>query len=219
MTCAPAPMANSCSVDDGDRLMIACGAVAASQVSAAAVVSSCRAPCRWTDVVSSPQAAEVSRSAVSAANELNRFMDQSSVSPEEIVLRFRRTRWIPTGFDRREPPLPRGCGLRTRSQATGLVVCRFRRSEHEPPLRDSAGFSPASLNTMHLTAGAMGRRNHSAAIAYARPLSSRPSMRRTQRLDRSPRRRPDDPMASDAPNRWCWSTPATVRARARRRSA
>jgi len=52
------------------------------------------------------------------------------------------------GPNRREPPLPRGCGLRTRSQATGLVVYFFRGGSHEPPLRDSAGFSPASLNTM-----------------------------------------------------------------------
>ena len=42
--------------------------------------------------------------------------------------------------------------LRAGRQATGLVVCRFRRSGHEPPLRDSAGFSPASLNTMYLIA-------------------------------------------------------------------
>ncbi len=61
--------------------------------------------------------------------------------------------------------------FRTWSQATGLVVRRFRRSEHEPPLRDSAGFSPASLNTMYLIAGSMGRCNHSAEIAYTRNLS------------------------------------------------
>ena len=60
--------------------------------------------------------------------------------------------------------------LRAGSQATGLVVRHFRRSGLEPPLRDSAGFSPASLNTMHPAAGAMGRCNHSAAIAYARNL-------------------------------------------------
>ena len=74
------------------------------------------------------------------------------------------------GPNRREPPLPRGCGLRTWRQATGLVVDLFRGRSHEPPLRDSAGFLPASLNTTYLTAGAVRRSNLSAAIAYARNL-------------------------------------------------
>ena len=63
--------------------------------------------------------------------------------------------------------------LRAGSQATGLVVRHLRGSRHEPPLRDSAGFSPASLNTLHPAAGATRRCNHSAGIAYARTLHER----------------------------------------------
>ena len=50
------------------------------------------------DELSLPQAALVSRKAVRAAMELNRFMGQSSVSPEDDILRFGRTSWEPAAL-------------------------------------------------------------------------------------------------------------------------
>jgi len=93
MIWSAAPIANSISVCVGDKLMIATGSSPVAVVSAvvspdvspvvSAVVSDGFTLSVDLDMESSPQAAAVSRSAVSAASELNRFMDQSSVSPED----------------------------------------------------------------------------------------------------------------------------------------
>ena len=61
----------------------------------------------------SPQAMLVSASAIRAPMVSGLYMDGSSRSGGQVG-----TRWL----DHREPPLPRGCGLRAVNQATGLVV-------------------------------------------------------------------------------------------------
>jgi len=95
----------------------------------------------------------------------------------------------------REPPLPRGSGLRARLQATGLVV-----AGHEPPLRVSAGFEPDFADSRAI--GALGQRWPTGHVS-----------RRPHRLGN--RCRPPDPST----DRWGRSRSSSVgRAAASRRS-